>query len=408
MPRLPLRRIAPTLACLPLAISTMSLFSCASSTPIYEDHNRAFEKTLLAQAQDAIARKVFPGCSLLVLDDDAIKAEIVAGAETYAKDAPAITAQHRFDLASLTKVVATTSLTMALIDRGKISLEDKVSRFFPEFSGGGKQHVTIRFLLAHCSGLPPYLQFWKNPKVKDFGSGLEEVLKAPLVYEPGKKWKYSDLGMIILAACLEKAGGAPFAKLCQTLVFDPLDMEETGFAPLPEGSVAVPTEVVGKELIQGVVHDENARAFGGVCGHAGLFSTARDLAKLARCLIDGGRYGQKQVFRNSTVARFTSRALIVPGSDRALGWGTPSGDSSSGSFFSERSVGHTGFTGTSIWIEMEQRLAIIILSNRVHPKRSPANRKGIHEFRKSVADLVIRQLRRQKLRHPRQKSFQSR
>ena len=408
MPRLPLRLPRVTTPGLPFAVLTLSLLSCGT-TPIYEDRSRAFENALLARAEDAIARKVFPGCSLLVLDDNLVKAEVVAGAETYEKDAPKITTKHRFDLASLTKVVATTSLTMALIDRNKISLDTKVVSLFPDFSGGGKQHVTIRMLLAHCSGLPPHLPLWKNPKVNDFGSGLEAVLAAPLVYEPGKESQYSDLGLILLAACLEKAGARPFAALCREMVFEPLEMDETGFAPLPDGSPVVPTEVVGDTLLRGVVHDENARAFGGICGHAGLFSTARDLSKFARCIIDGGRYGQYQVFRNSTVARFTSRALIVPGSSRALGWDTPSGEkSTAGDFFSERSVGHTGFTGTSLWIEMEQRLAVIILSNRVHPQRSSSNAKGIRDFRSSIADFVIRELRPQKLRHPRQKSFQSR
>jgi CubicO group peptidase (beta-lactamase class C family) len=388
-----LRILPRRVALFGLSLSALLLASC-NVRPLYEDRSAEFEQALRDRIDAAIADRIFPACSVLVVDDNVVKAELVVGRETYAKDAPSLTGAHRFDLASLTKVVATTSLAMALYDRGEIRLEDPVARFVPKFTGGGKQDVTLAMLLAHCSGLPPYLQLWKDPGVTSLGTALDRIVAEPLIFEPGTETRYSDLGMILLAACLERAGGESFAALCQRYVFDPLEMEATGFGPLPAQVPAVPTETVNGETIRAYVHDENAQALGGICGHAGLFSTARDLGHLLRCLIDGGRWGQKQVFKNSTVARFTKRALIAPGSTRTLGWDSPGPNSSSGRYFSARSIGHTGFTGTSIWIDLEQRLGVVILTNRVHPSRDAnGGSKGIHAFRRAMADLVIQELR---------------
>ncbi len=305
-----------------------------------------------------------------------------------------------YDLASLTKVVVTTTLAMMLVDEGRLDLDARVHAFFPRFSGPAKERVTIRQLLTHSGGL-----LWWAPLYKELegeAAFVERITGMDLAYEPGAKSEYSDLGIILLGGILERLAGAPFDELARRRVLDPLGMKDTLYRP-PAALVPriAPTEKDPwrGRLLRGEVHDENAFAMGGVAPHAGLFGTAGDLAQLAQTLLDGGVHEGRRLVSRATVELFTERAGI-PGSTRALGWDTPcdetgrrssrpgeAGYSSAGSLFSARSFGHTGFTGTSMWMDPQRGLYLILLTNRVHPTR---DNNHIREVRSRLGDAVAR------------------
>jgi CubicO group peptidase (beta-lactamase class C family) len=307
-----------------------------------------------------------------------------------------------YDLASLTKVVVTTTLSMILFDEGRLDLDARVRDWFPAFSGPDKDRVTVRHLLTHSGGL-----LWWAPLYKELSGKkayLDRIASMDLAYEPGTKAVYSDLGIILLGDVLERVGGAPFERMARERVFEPLRMAEARYRPdaalLPR---IAPTEndPWRGRVVRGEVHDENALALGGVAPHAGLFATASDLCRIAQTLLDGGSFEGRRIVSRATVELFTSRAG-VPGASRALGWDTPGdgeggrsskpgepGYSSAGSLLSARSFGHTGFTGTSMWMDPERDLYVILLTNRVHPTRE--NNK-VGAVRAQVADAVVRAL----------------
>jgi CubicO group peptidase (beta-lactamase class C family) len=292
-----------------------------------------------------------------------------------------------YDLASLTKVVATTSAMMRLYDLGKFSLDDSVANYLPAFGAGGKAGVTIRQLLLHRGGLPPFRELWKI--CPDSLAALDSALATPLVARPGDTTIYSDLGMITLGALVEKLSGMSLPQFVQREFFGPLRMTNTMFTP-PEylrGHCA-PTEIDTswrRRLVWGTVHDENSAYLGGVAGHAGLFSTATDLAAFAQMLLNKGTFGGRRYISEGTMYEFLGRKTAKQ--ERWLGWDMRSvTGSSSGSRFSFHSFGHTGFTGTSLWIDPERSLAVVFLTNRVFPTR--ANRKIIR-FRPRLHDAVI-------------------
>ncbi len=380
-------RLLPLTALSSLAVLTL-LLSC-SSTGRKRPSSETLEGRLRALAEDAIARRVFPGCSILAIEGEQTLAELIVGHETYAQGSPRLTKEHRFDLASLTKVVATTPVAMVMNGLGRLPLDRKLSHWFPAYSKGEKSKVTVGQLLAHCSGLPAWRPLYKDPRVRDYASGVGRILALPLESKAGEKYRYSDLGMILLACAMEREMGGRLDRLARFFVFARLGMNETSFGPIPASVPCVPTEVVAERggLVRGVVHDENAAALGGIAGHAGLFSTARDLAKYLRCILRGGTTSHgRVVLPKASLMRFTQRANLVQGSSRAYGFDTPSGRSSSGTHFSAHSIGHTGFTGTSFWVDLDRKVAVILLSNRVHPTRKG---KGIAEFRRKVADCVM-------------------
>jgi len=299
--------------------------------------------------------------------------------------------------------VATTTVAMALVDEGRLDLDAAVHRFIPAFNGGAKDRVTVRQLLGHSGGVlwwAPLYQELQGPRAY-----LERIAAMDLVYAPGTKSVYSDLGVILLGAVLERVGGEPFEGLVRSRVLDPLSMSHTTFRPDPAlRDHIAPTErdPWRGRVLCGEVHDENAFALGGIAPHAGLFGTAGDLARFAQMLLNGGTLDGRRVVEADTVRSFTTRPL-VPGSTRALGWDTPGdgkghrssvpgepGYSTAGSLFSARSFGHTGFTGTSLWVDPERDLFVVLLTNRVHPTRE--NRK-ISRVRSRVADAVVRALR---------------
>jgi beta-glucosidase-like glycosyl hydrolase/CubicO group peptidase (beta-lactamase class C family) len=340
----------------------------------------------------ALTDSAFPGAVLLVARDGKIVLEEAYGLMWYGKDAPVMRTDAIFDLASVTKVVATTTAAMILYDRGQLDLDAPVKSYLPRFTGDGRDQVTVRNLLTHTAGLPPFKRFFLQYQSPE--KIWEAIYATALEYEPGAQSVYSDIGMMLMAKVVEQISGKPLDTFCREEVFEPLGMRDTYFNPPSTVIRRIPPTEYDRwrgRLIRGEVHDENAYAVGGVSGHAGLFSTARDVAILLQTLLNGGAYGETRLFKPETVSLFVKRANLVEGSSRALGWDTPSPPSSSGRYFSPRSFGHTGFTGTSVWVDRDRQLFVILLTNRVHPTRE--NNK-IREVRPAVHDAVMQALRK--------------
>jgi len=337
----------------------------------------------------AVAARAFPGAVLAVGKDGVLAHLQPFGHLSYDDGAAPVHADTMYDLASLTKVVVTTTMAMILVDEGKLDINKPVSAFLPEFHGGAKDKVTVWHLLTHSSGIDWWAPLYKELKGKD--AYVRRILGMDLVYEPGTKSVYSDLGVILLGEILERVAGQDLESFARARVLGPLGMKDTTYRPGPELLPRIaPTEndPWRGHVLRGEVHDENAAALGGVAPHAGLFSTASDLARFAQMLLDGGVFEHQRIVSRETVERFTRRAG-VPNSSRALGWDTPSENSSAGSLFGPRSFGHTGFTGTSMWMDPDRNLFVILLTNRVHPTRE---NNAIREVRRAVADAVVRGL----------------
>jgi CubicO group peptidase (beta-lactamase class C family) len=277
-----------------------------------------------------------------------------------------------------------------------------MARYLPEFHGGEKDGVQVKDLLAHSGGLLWWTDLYKQHEGKKpleaKRSYLATIFELPLDYPPRSKMVYSDLGILLLGEILERVGGKELEVLANEEIFTPLGMDETRYRPgaslLPR---IAPTErdPWRGRMVQGEVHDENAHGLGGVAPHAGLFSTARSLARFAQMMLNGGAYRGRRLLNPETIALFTRRAELVAGSSRALGWDTPSEPSSAGAFFSASSYGHTGFTGTSLWIDPERELFAILLTNRVHPTRENPKitelRPAFHDaVQKAITDVPIK------------------
>ena len=294
-----------------------------------------------------------------------------------------------YDLASLTKVVALTTACMILVDEGRLALDAPIARYVPEFRGPMKDRVTVRHLLTHSAGLAADLPLYTETASRR--PALAAVDTTTLLAPPGTSYRYSDLSAIVLMQVVERVTGESFDRWVETRVFGPLGMPATRFLPPASWRDRIaPTEhdtVFRHRWLRGEVHDESAARLGGVSGDAGLFSNALDLSRFAAMLLNGGAWDTLQLIRAETVAEFTERQNMPPGSSRALGWDTPadSGYSSAGTKLSRRSFGHTGFTGTSIWMDPDRDLFIILLTNRVNPTRSNT---AILRVRARVADLV--------------------
>lgn len=365
------------------------LAGCRASAPVSPAQLPAFAPVdrLL---EDFRERRAFPGGVLAVGNQRELIYLHPFGRLTYEADAPPVTAETLYDLASLTKVVATTTMAMILVDEGRLDLDQPVQELVPGFQGPGKEAVTVRHLLTHSSGLPAIVTLYKE--VQGQAAFIERIQALDLEYPPGSRSVYSDPGIILLGHILEQISGQSLEDFVRERVFEPLKMRDTRYRPPPGlRPRTAPTEFDpwrGRQ-IQGEVHDENAFAMGGVAPHAGLFSTAGDLSRFARMLLNGGILNGHRIVSRETIELFTRRAGI-PDSDRALGWDTKSAEgSSAGTLLSPRTFGHTGFTGTSIWIDPERQLFIILLTNRVHPTRE---NNLIREARPAVADAVVRTL----------------
>jgi uncharacterized protein YbbC (DUF1343 family)/beta-glucosidase-like glycosyl hydrolase len=340
--------------------------------------------------EDFRARGAFPGGVVAVGRRGRLAHLRAFGTATYAPDSPAVTTDTIYDLASLTKVLATTTVAMSLVDEGRLDLDRPVRSYLPGFRGPGKDAVTVRQLLSHSSGVDWWAPLYKEGL--DRRGVLRRIQEMDLVYAPGTESKYSDLGILLLGEILERVAGRPLEELARARVFAPLGMQDATFRP----PAALRPRIAPTErdpwrgrLVHGEVHDENAFALGGVAPHAGLFATARDVARFAQMVLNGGVFEHRRVVSRSTLAEFTARAG-VPGSTRALGWDTRSDTgSSAGALFSSVSFGHTGFTGTSLWIDPARELFVVLLTNRVHPTRE---NNLIREARAAVADAAVRAL----------------
>ena len=340
--------------------------------------------------EKAIAARAFPGCSLAVTFRGELVAYKALGRFTYDPGAPEVATVSIFDLASLTKVVATTAMAMILYERGLLDLEAPVTAIVPEFACGlagddaRRRDVTLRMLLAHNSGLPAYEKLFLRANTRE--ALLNDAFTTQLAATPGTRAEYSDIGFIILGVVLERLADESLATFCQREVFGPLGMTRTTFNPAPALKDSIPPTADDRtfrhRIIQGEVQDENASVLVGIAGHAGLFSTAEDLAIFAHAMLNGGH----PILRSSTVELFSRRESAPAGTSRALGWDTPSAPSQSGKYFSPRSFGHLGYTGTSLWIDADRQLSIILLTNRTWPD---CQNQAIKQVRPAFHDAVI-------------------
>jgi len=340
----------------------------------------------------AIASHAFPAATIEAGRAGEVLWRVAFGRLTYAEDAPATTVETIFDLASLTKVIATATLTMHALEAGTLRLEDRVADLLPHWRGDDRAAVTIRDLLEHASGLTAYLPFFRDHHGR--AEFERAICTMPLEYAPRTQSIYSDLGFILLGFILEDVNKAGLAELFDRIVR--LKAEATGGAaddplrfnpPREWRERTAPTELDlwRGRLLQGEVHDENTWALGGAAGHAGLFGTAPAVGAFARNILSTLRDVNR-----GTLARFIQKST-VPGSSRALAWDTMLPTSSCGTRLSPRAIGHTGFTGTSLWIDPELDLYVVLLTNRVHPSR---DNNQIQPVRRQVHDALVKAVAR--------------
>jgi len=354
-----------------------------------EDKTYNFQEinTLMETARK---KNIFPGGVLLVGHQDKIIYHKAFGRYTYSDKSSKIKTKTIFDLASLSKVVGTTSAAMLLYDLQKMHLNDFVKKYLPKFANNKKDSITIYHLLTHSSGLPASKQFYKSAKTAD--QVIEKIMNSEIIFKPGRSSRYSDLGMITLQKVIEKITNSTLDHFLKENLFEKLEMANTFYTPdKKQKKDCAPTEFDSywrKKTIQGEVHDETAYLLGGIAGHAGLFSTSADLAKFAHVLINNGMYGNIQIFSPVTIEEWTTQQY--QNSSRGIGWDTKYGKfSSAGKLFSKNSFGHTGFTGTSIWIDKERKLFVILLTNRINPSR---HNKKIIRFRRDLHEAIIKAL----------------
>lgn len=350
-----------------------------------------------ALLQQAVRDHVFPGCVYAVYAGGRILAHHAIGRFRYEASSPEVRLDTVYDAASLTKVMAATPAAMLLYERGRLVLDQPVGELLPGFvaaHAGDRRRaaVTVRMLLDHSSGLPGYGRLFEQAQGRQ--AMLDLCMGQPLIADPGTKTEYSDIGFMLLGAILEQAAGEALDSYCLREIYQPLTMHNTSFCPAEAQRPAIPPTEIDDAFrhreIQGEVHDENAWAMGGIAGHAGLFTDARDCLRFAACILDHGATPDgKALFAPATVDCFATRVCQVADSSRALGWDTPSQPSSSGTLFSSRSIGHLGFTGTSLWIDLQADLAIVLLSNRTWPYRSDS---GIRALRPQFHDTLRNEL----------------
>lgn len=337
----------------------------------------------------ALGAHTFPACSLAVTHHGELIAHKALGRFTYEPSSAAVAPDTLFDLASVTKVIATTSMAMILYERGVLDLEAPVTAVVPEFASGDARRgqVTLRMLLAHSSGLPAYERLFLRAPTRE--QLLRAAFASGLSANPGTRAEYSDIGFIVLGVALERLADEPLDIFCQREVFGPLAMSHTTFNPALELRERIPPTADDRtfrhRVVQGEVQDENASVLGGVAGHAGLFSNAEDLARFAHAMLNGGH----PILRAATVELFTRRETAPNGTSRALGWDTRSAPSQSGNYFSGRSFGHLGYTGTSLWIDPEHELSVTLLTNRSWPD---CQNQAIKQVRPAFHDAVIEAL----------------
>jgi CubicO group peptidase (beta-lactamase class C family) len=364
------------------------------NTPATAQEQRTRFSAAYSLLEEAVLERAFPGAAFGVLSHGDVVALDAVGRFTYEETSPQVTPATVYDVASLTKVVATVSTAMILHDRGILNLDMPLGDVLPGFvigkqPGSPKQLVTLRMLLAHSSGLPAYERLF------EFAKTPYEVLRAcllmPLEAAPMERALYSDIGFLLLGKALEVISGESLPAFCLREIFTPLGLSCTRYCVSRDRRTSIPpTEIDNAfrhRLIQGEVNDENCSVLGGSAGHAGLFSNVPDLLAFCRAILSPQK--EPSIFHPQTVSVFSTRRVFPTGSSWALGWDTPSEPSSSGKFFGPRSIGHLGFTGTSLWIDPDRELAVVLLTNRTWPDRS---NQAIKQVRPAFHDAIANAL----------------
>lgn len=374
----------------------------------------SFPGPIQSALQGAVDDGTFPGAVLAVRLRGAVVYEGAVGRRSPQDSTSAVTVDTSYDLASLTKVLATTTAWALLIQNGRATLEDPIDRTLEELQGSPVGSATVRQLLTHSSGLPGWRPYYeKIAACEDRQPGfigsvaarqamLGYLAQEELLYERDSRSLYSDLGFMLLGFGVERLSGESLDRFCRRRIFDPLDAHPLTYVPrgpltlhteAPESPLPLPIAPTeedpwrGRTLL-GEVHDENAFALGGVAGHAGLFGTARAVLAVATAWMHAWK-GESGLLEPRLAKYFTTRQQRIPKSSWSVGWDTPSAPSSSGALFSSESFGHLGYTGTSIWIDPVKELEVVLLSNRVHPTR---RNERIRAFRPLIHDLVCREV----------------
>jgi CubicO group peptidase (beta-lactamase class C family) len=375
-------RWVPVSLCIALLLS-----SCATKRQNFFRPEKLAEMDAAINA--AIANHQCPG-GVLWLEHDGVAYHKAFGNRALVPAPEAMTEDTIFDAASLTKVIATTPAVMLLIERGQVGLDAPVRTYLPEFTVGGKEFITVRELLTHTSGLPPDIETksgWLGQ-----GIAIQKACAEKLQSKPGTVFKYSDINFFLLGEIVQRVSKMPLEVFVQREIFGPLKMPDTGYLPPPEKLFRIaPTEVVNGKPWRGVVHDPTARHMGGVAGHAGLFTTAPDLARYARMLLNLGELDGVRLFKPETVKLMTS--VQTPpeiSAKRGLGWDIASPFSGPrGEIFPIGSYGHTGWTGGSLWIDPQSKTFVIFLSNRNHPTEAGSVIALRHQLGTLAAEAVV-------------------
>lgn len=383
------------------SVAALSRYSVPMQSEVVAQSNPATGARFAAARavlEKAIQERAFPGAAYGVLYRGSMVALDAAGRFTYEAGAPAVKPETVFDLASVSKVVATTSAAMLLADRGLFDLDARLGDILPGFvigmePGSGKERVTLRMLLAHSSGLPAYATLFRTCSTPD--ALLRATLQLPLEAKPGARTEYSDFGYILLGKVIEVLTGEALDVFCAREIFAPPGLTTMRFRPREEARPFIPpTEddtTFRHRVIQGEVQDENCFVLGGVAGHAGVFANVADVLRFAQCILARGRTGDgRQLFRAPTIEQFATRQVSQEGKPRALGWDVPTEGSSSGRYFGPRSIGHLGYSGCSLWIDPDQELAVVLLTNRTWPDRSS---QAIKQVRPVFHDAVVEAVR---------------
>lgn len=391
---LALRGQAPLLGRLPVTIPAIAEAGTGASSYV-DGADAAVDLGLAAELpqqvrdllETAVADGAFPGAVCLVARHGRRFVEVAVGRHGHAADAPPMRLDTPFDLASLTKVVATLPVVLRLSARGVLSLDDPVQKWLPAFTGVGKERVTVRHLLAHQGGLPAYERYYRTLSGK--AAIVQAAAREGLMYDPGTGPTYSDLGFVLLMAVVEAATGESFERVVQREVLTPFGLHEASWAPTDGPCLpgAAPTEHDERRggIVRGHVHDENAFAMGGISGHAGLFATGRDVLEYGTTLLGGGRG-----LLPRSLVELATRPAGFGDSSRGLGFQLPASGGWAGSEVPPGTFAHTGFTGTSLWCDPRHDLCVVLLTNRVHPTR--VNSK-ILAVRRALHDLVLQALR---------------
>lgn len=361
--------------------------------------------------QEGVEDGTFPGAVLFVRLRRVLLKQYAVGRVSDDPTDASVKLDTVYDLASLTKPLATATAILTLVQQGLLAIDDRLEQILPELRGSSIGGATVRHGLTHSTGLPGWRPFYERlESIRELPSGesddaarravLQYVREEPLIYPTGSRSLYSDLGFMLLGIAIERVSGVPLDAYCQRNVFDPLGAQALGFLPtrnpsarakiFGNSSEVAPTEqdTWRGRVLCGEVHDENAYALGGVAGHAGLFGTGPAVLALSEAWLEGYQ-GRGEILSPDLVRQFASRQRDIPDSSWALGWDTPSVPSSSGTLFSDSSFGHLGYTGTSLWIDPSRDLEVVLLSNRVHPTRRNERIKG---FRPMIHDLIVRSL----------------